>query len=328
MAYLKGLTATLAELEAFYRSENAGDILELCNQTNDILSDVQFMESNQSDGHVTRIRTGLPPVYWRRLYRGTPPGKSQWTQVKEGCSMLEAHSELDVKELELYGDRARAFRLSEDKAFMESMRQKVATTLFYGDHDVRPDEFNGLVKRYPAKDAPNVIDAGGTEKGACTSMWLISWGESSIHGIYPKGSVAGLQNRDLGEYMTADEDGNKFQCVGDKHNWRCGLTVRDWRSVVRIANIDTTKLDPTAEGHTDLQTLTIRAKNLMPEHMRGKAVWYANQDVIAGLELQAINKANVHLTYGEYFGSQGVPALHGRPIRQCDALVSHETQVK
>ena len=107
MAYLKGLTATLAELEAFYRSENAGDILELCNQTNDILSDVQFMESNQSDGHVTRIRTGLPPVYWRRLYRGTPPGKSQWTQVKEGCSMLEAHSELDVKELELYGDRAR-----------------------------------------------------------------------------------------------------------------------------------------------------------------------------------------------------------------------------
>lgn len=164
MAYQKGLTATLAELEAFYKSENAGDILELCNQTNDILSDVQFMESNQSDGHVTRIRTGLPPVYWRRLYKGTPPGKSQWTQVKEGCSMLEARSELDTKELELYGDKARAFRLSEDKAFMESMRQKVASTLFYGDHDNRPDEFNGLVKRYRRRMRQR-DRRGGAEKG-------------------------------------------------------------------------------------------------------------------------------------------------------------------
>lgn len=326
MAYLKGLTATLAELEAFYRSENAGDILELCNQTNDILSDVQFMESNQSDGHVTRIRTGLPPVYWRRLYRGTPPGKSQWTQVKEGCSMLEAHSELDVKELELYGDRARAFRLSEDKAFMESMRQKVATTLFYGDHDVRPDEFNGLVKRYPAKDAPNVIDAGGTEKGACTSMWLISWGESSIHGIYPKGSVAGLQNRDLGEYMTADEDGNRFQCVGSVYSWNLGLALRDWRAVVRICNIPVASLALRSgeKGFVDLQALTVKAKNMMPEQLRNKAIWYCNQDALTGLELQATDAGNVHLVYGQYFNSNAVPALHGRPIRQCDAILSTE----
>lgn len=117
MAYMKGLVATLAELEDFYKGQPAGDILELMNQTNDILSDVQFMESNQSDGHLTRIRTGLPEVYWRRLYRGTPPGKSQWAQVKEATGMLEARMELDIKELELYGDKARAFRLSEGKAF-------------------------------------------------------------------------------------------------------------------------------------------------------------------------------------------------------------------
>lgn len=326
MAYQKGLTATLAELEAFYKSENAGDILELCNQTNDILSDVQFMESNQSDGHVTRIRTGLPPVYWRRLYKGTPPGKSQWTQVKEGCSMLEARSELDTKELELYGDKARAFRLSEDKAFMESMRQKVASTLFYGDHDNRPDEFNGLVKRYPAKDAPNVIDAGGAEKGKCTSMWLICWGDNTIHGIYPKGSVAGLRNRDLGEYMTTDEDGNRFQCVGSLYSWNLGLALRDWRSVVRVCNIPAASLSlrKGEKGFVDLQALTVRAKNMMPEQMRGRAIWYCNQDVLTGLELQATDAGNVHLVYGEFFNSRAVPNLHGRPVRQCDAILSTE----
>ena len=77
MSYEKGLVATLAELEDFYKGQPAGDIIELMNQTNDILSDVQWMESNQSDGHLTRVRTGLPAVYWRRLYQGTPPSKSQ-----------------------------------------------------------------------------------------------------------------------------------------------------------------------------------------------------------------------------------------------------------
>ena len=51
-----GLVATLAELEDFYKGQAAGDIIELMNQTNDILSDVPWMESNQSDGHLTRIR--------------------------------------------------------------------------------------------------------------------------------------------------------------------------------------------------------------------------------------------------------------------------------
>ena len=40
-----GLVATLAELEDFYKGQAAGDIIELMNQTNDILSDVPWMES-------------------------------------------------------------------------------------------------------------------------------------------------------------------------------------------------------------------------------------------------------------------------------------------
>lgn len=136
--------------------------------------------------------------------------------------------ELDVEEINLYGDKARAFRLSEGKAFAEAMRQKVARTLFYGDSNAKPDEFNGLALRYPSKDSPGVIDGGGTAKGKCTSMYLAAWGAETAHGIYPKGSTGGMSNEDLGKYMTQDSDGRKFQVVGDKYNWRCGLAVRDW----------------------------------------------------------------------------------------------------
>ena len=327
MAYNKGLVATLAELEDFYKGDKsgAGEVIELMNQTNDVLSDVQWMESNQTDGHLTRIRTGLPAVYWRRLYKGTPPAKSTWSQVKEACGMLEALQELAVAEVELYGDKARAFRLSEAKAFSEAMRQKVAATLFYGNNTLRPDEFNGLTMRYPAADAPHVLSAGG-EGEECTSLWLVSWGANAVHGIYPKGSTGGLHNEDLGKYMTTDADGNKFQCVGDKYTWRCGLAVRDWRAVVRICNIDATKLAVRkgGSGYLDLQALTIKAKNLMPANMRNRAIWYCNQDVLTALELQAIDNGNVQLVYGEQFGSKAVPHLHGRPIRQCDAILSTE----
>lgn len=328
MTYNKGLVATLAELEDFYKGQNAGagEVLELMNQTNDILSDVQWMESNQTDGHLTRIRTGLPEVYWRRLYRGTPPSKSEWAQVKETCGMLEALQELDVQEVELYGDKARAFRLSEAMAFAESMRQKVAATLFYGDNSIVPDEFNGLAKRYPAPGSPHVVNAGGSTANKETSMWLICWGSNTAHGLYPKGTTGGFKKEDLGKYMTADADGNKFQCFGDKYNWACGLAVRDWRAVVRICNIDTTKLAVRkgATGFLDLQALTIQAKNLMPPEMRNKAIWYCNQDLMTALELQSIDSGNVHLEYGEFFSSKAVPTLHGRPIRQCDQILSTE----
>ena len=320
----KGLVATLAELEQFYKGDKKAAIIELMSRTNDIIDDVLWMEANQSDGHLTRIRTGLPEVHWRRLYQGTPPTKSQWSQVKEGCGVLEAIMELDVEETQLYGDRARAFRISEAQAFAEAMRQKVAATLFYGDNTLRPDEFNGLSMRYPSKDSPNVLDAAGT--GECTSMWLVSWGANSVHGLYPKGSTAGLSALDLDTYMSRDEDGNKFQVVGDKYNWRCGLTVRDWRGVVRVGGIPVASLDKRKgqSGFVDLQKLTIQAKNLMPEHLRQKSVWYCNSGLMTALELQNSDSGNVQLQYGQFLNSQNVPVLHGRPVRQCDAILNTE----
>lgn len=76
-----------------------------------------------------------------------------------------------------------------------------------------------------------MLDAGGRDATGCTSLWLVAWGAQSVHGVYPKGSTGGLSHEDLKTYMTQDPDGRKYQVVGDKYNWRCGLAVRDWRGV-------------------------------------------------------------------------------------------------
>ena len=303
-------------------------IAEVLSKRDPILKLLRWKECNKTDGYVHAIRTGIPEPTWRRLYQGTPPAKSQWSQVKEGCGILEAIMELDVEEIRLYGDRDRSFRMSEGIAFAEAMRQKVARTLFYGDSNRNPDEFNGLAMRYPASDAENVLDAGGRD-GGCTSLWLVSWGPQSVHGIYPKGSRGGLSHEDLKTYMAQDENGRKYQVTGDKYNWRCGLAVRDWRGVVRIANVPVAALGKRKgeDGFVDLQKLTIEAKNRMPQHLRQKAVWYANADVLTALELQNSDAGQVQLHYGEFFDAKAVPVLHGRPVRQCDAITSDEASI-
>lgn len=321
-----GMVMTLAEMQDFYRADIAGAIIELMNKTNDILNDIKFMESNQSDGHLTRIRTGLPEVHWRRLYRGTPYSKSQWAQVKEMCSMMEARMLIDEKEASLYGDNANKFRMSEGVAFMEAMRQRAAATLFYGNSDVNPDEFKGLSMRYPSKDSPNMVDAGGTAAGKCTSAWLISWGERTAHGLYPKGSKGGLEHTDLGRQTINDDTGNPFEALVSRYQWNLGLAVRDWRACVRVANIPVENLAKRRgqAGFIDLQQLFIAGKNKMPETMRQSAIWYANEELMNAIELQSTDAGNIHLVYGEAFKSDGTPLLFGRPVRQCDAIKSTE----
>lgn len=328
MAELKGLVHSLHELEEYYKGAHTGDIIELMNKTDDILTDIPWMETNESGGHKTRIRNGLPDVYWGRLYKGTPPSKSKFTQVVDPTGFIESRFFLDAREAALYGDKAKDFRVSEQGTHMEAIRQEVATTLFYGDSDTEPDKFNGLHKRYPADDAPNVIDAGGTS-GSMTSIWLIAWGPNTVHGLYPKGSKAGIEHDDRGIQTVPDDAGRRYEAYEDVHRWHVGLSVRDWRAVVRICNIPVAYLteDYGDTNYVNLRKLCIKAKNKMPSHMRNKAVWYCNEDVMTAIETQSTDPKGVHLRYGEYFNSKDVPFVHGRPVRQCDSILSTETVI-
>jgi hypothetical protein len=102
--------------------------------------------------------------------------------------------------------------------------------------------------------------------------------------------------------------------------------VRDWRCVVRICNIDPSKLG-LAKGEDDfidLHRLTIEARNMIPPEKRKKLRWYCNQEIMTALELQASDSGNVQLRYGELFDSKDVPFLHGAAVRQNDAILNTE----
>ena len=293
-------------------------IVELLAETNEILEDMTFIEGNLPTGHRTTIRTGLPAAAWRMLNYGVQPSKSTTKQVDDTCGMLEAYAEVDKNLADLNGNTA-AFRLSEDRAFLEAMNQKMADTLFYGDTSKNPERFLGLAPRFStlnktkADSAENVINGGAATGSDNASIYLVGWGQNSIYGIYPKGSKAGFQHNDLGEVTLTDGNGGRYQGYRTHYKWDIGLCVRDWRYVVRIANI------PKTIGSTNLIDLMVEASELLPNLNGVRPVFYMNRTMRTNLRKQLANKSNVHLSLGEAAGKK-VISFDEIPVRRCDAL--------
>lgn len=311
---------------------NIADVVELLSQTNELLPDMVWLEGNLPTGHQTTVRTGLPTAIWRKLYQGVPASKSTRARVTDTCGMLETRAEIDKDVVELNGNSAQ-FRMSEGYAFLEAMNQEMATAMFYGDADLDPEKITGLSPRYndlTAENGQNILDAGGAGADNA-SVWLVVWGNNTIHGIYPKGSTAGLKHEDLGIGDAFDGDNNRYRAYMDHWQWKCGLTVRDWRYAVRIANIDVSDLQgqsgtQAASASTALIKLLVKARHLIPSEGMGKAVIYCNRTVRQMLDIAALEKSSSVLKISEAAG-QFKTDFMGIPIRTVDALLNTEARV-
>lgn len=303
-------------------------IVEMLNEDNEVLNDATVIEGNLPTGHRTTVRTGLPSATWRKLNYGVAKSKSQTAQVQDSCGMLEAYAEVDKALADLNGNTS-AFRLSEDRAFLEAMNQEMANTLFYGDTDINPERFMGLTPRYDDTSAQNAVNMinGGAVAGQtdCTSVWLVNWDPNVCHLFYPKGSKAGWQHKDLGEETLTDGAGGYYQGYRTHYKWDLGLTLRDWRYVVRIHSIDTSTLVKDAASGADLVDLLIQALEQV-KGMRGRTVFYANRTITSYLRRQTLNANNVRLSMDEVYGKKSV-AVDGVPIRKTDALLNTETSL-
>jgi hypothetical protein len=314
-------------------------LAELLSQSNEILDDAVFKEGNLPTGHRVVIRTGLPTVYWRALNQGVPPSKSTTAQVDESCGMLEAYSEVDCALANLNGDVG-ATRVTEDMAFIESMNQTQATTLFYGNPKDDPKKYLGLAPRYSsysgADNGQNVVLGGGGDATHNTSIYLVIWDEQKVFCTFPKGSKAGLVHQDLGEVTQQLSDGSRYQAYRAHYKWDNGLVVKDWRYVVRIANIDTTALiaqsgTQATTAATSIIRLMSRALDRIPKWGTGKPAFYMNRTVFSGLRLAAMDKAAYVLAVQQGLNQFGSPqswlTFEGIPIRRVDAIVNTEAVV-
>jgi len=336
MAALNSTNPTLLDLAKRLDPDGKiATVVEILNQTNEILMDMSWMEGNLPTGHRSTIRSGIPTPTWRKLYGGVQPTKSTTVQVTDNTGMLEAYAEVDKALADLNGNTA-AFRLSENLPHIEGMNQEMASTLFYGNEGTEPEAFTGLSPRFNSLSAANAenIVVGGSADTDNASIWLIVWGPNTCHGIVPKGSTAGLQMNDKGQVTIEDVDGSggRMEAYRTHYRWDAGLTVRDWRYIVRIPNIEKSALSVTFNAGTfstgaHLPNLMFKAMNLIPNLSMGRPVFYASRNIITTLRQQTAAAVQGSTLTTEMVGGVMTTSFMGIPIRRVDVLAADEALV-
>lgn len=308
-----------------------GPIIEVLNQMNPALDDIVWQEGNLPTGHRTTIRTGIPGGTWRKINEGVQPQKSTTAQITFTTGMLEAYAEVDKALADLNGNTA-AWRLSEELPFIEGLSQEIMQTIFYGNEGTEPEAFTGLTPYFNSlsgtESSENVIAGGGAGTDNA-SVWLVGWGPNTVHGIVPKGSTAGLQQRDMGEVTleSAPNGGGRMQAYRTHYRWDAGLAVKDWRYVVRIANIDKSALTLDAATGANLINLMTQALETIQSLDGVRPVFYAPKRITTYLRSQITNRVvNSTLTMDEVAGRK-VMGFGGVPVRRVDALSADEALV-
>lgn len=320
-----------------YYSQLEGDgkitstIIDLFVQSNPMLEDAVAVECNDGTSHKTTVRNGLPDPQFRKFYQGVPATKGDYTQVTDATAMLSDYSYVDKDLADLNGN-TNQFRLNEADAHIQGMNNTVQENIIYGNKGKNSSSFDGFATRYntisnvEGEIGYQVLDAGG--KGtANTSIYLIGWGDKSAHLIYPKGSKAGLDHKNIGEDTVKDDNGNSYQAYVDYFSWNVGLSVRNYRASGRIANIDTTALG--GENAPDLIGLMIQLFYRAKRHAnlsKAKLVWYVNETIETYLHLQARKDKNVNLTVETVEGKPVVMFL-GIPVKSCTQILNTEDKV-
>ena len=313
-------------------------VANLLSQSNPAVADIPWVASNDKMSHRSSILIGEPTANLRRLNEGVSSGKSVVSQINDTMSLLETQSTTDVKLLQLYGNVAQA-RQGEARIHVQSLGKKVEDLLWHGSEASDDREFNGFQVRYPALATGNVLTGLGDGVNLQSSVYLVGWGMDSVFGIYPQNTTAGLQHTDMGEQLiqTADDSGvgatAKMRAFVDVFTWDCGLVVKDWRNVVRIANVESGDLKGVKEDQqladypSALPYLMAEAIHLLPNIDAVRPVFYMPREVFIGLDRWAMAATMANIFQTKDVDGRPVTTFRGIPIKISDKLTHTEAVV-
>ena len=332
---INGYAHTLSDLQKTLNPDGSiARVMEVLNESNPMMQDIPWEEGDLPIGTKTVIRTGLPTPSIRRINRGTAATKGSTRQIIDVCMNLEDRSCIDV-ELLAGKPNPEAYRMAEDDAHVEGMAQYVARQFIYGDLENDPDVFNGFTPRYNTlKDegkgsvGHQVISAGtANSQGKNGSIWFIDWGDNRVVGIYPKGTMAGIKKQDLGESDVNDADGKPYRAVQTLYNYKCGLAVKNVRSVVRVANIDMA----TIKNLTDAQQKALIDKFVYAKNrlwLPKNPIAYVSNVLYSWFEFYLTNNNYIHVTSDQVTnGASPILRFNGIQLKKMDCMEDTEAAV-
>lgn len=344
-----GQWPTIADVAS--RSDPTGKpkiIAEMLSQSVALAKDLYMVEASEFGGHEFVFRTSIPAGSWRQINMGVPYSKSTTAKSRVGLGTLEDYSQVDRLLAEMTGDVER-FRETEDVAFLEGMGQTIEQTTWYGNTAATPAEFMGLSTFYnttstsTAQNGANVLSGGGSGSSNA-SIWLLCHGARTFHGLYPRGSKAGLAMEDKGDTVPGyDSLGNRFEAYTSWFRQMIGIVPIDWRYCARIANLDVTTAGLAGPNAYDIFA-GMRQLMLLPPTLTSESsaitetdapdepapgirpVIYCNRTIRHWMDVQAMRDRNVLLTINDYAGKPTM-GINNIPVKVSDQLLITETTV-
>lgn len=329
---------TLADV-AKGKDKEIGSVAEVLVEENPMLNDIPYREMNEGTIHKESIRSALPAVFYRKANQPIPATKTATEERSFTSNHFESKSQLDKAVAQRGGmDNVAYNRWNEAQGHLQAHALELADLIIYGSPVNSNLKTAGLFDIYSTfatteEASKQMIDAGGTASNNC-SILKVHWGERSIFGVYPKGTMAGLRREDMSaggkmvQIHGVDENGNNGTYWGYEEDFMTdhGLVVKDFRQAGRICNID---VDDLAAGTgADLIDLMISLNYKIHNLNNGKGVWYVNRTIEAALHKQALTKVGQGggLHFENFEGKQILMFL-GDPVRRSDALLNSEAQV-
>lgn len=261
-------------------------LIDIVTKLSPVLGSSYVGECNKGTTHQHVIRSGKGSAAWGKLYKGIAASKGNTFQVVDTTGFLEARTEIDCRLLELEGSNAAQYKMLEAESQLEVVTETFETAFFYADTAGAPDEIKGLGARFGtiATSGPGkqIVDAGGTGSDNM-SVWIITWGGNACSLIHPENVAGGINREQMGKQRVLDEDNNPYYAEEDIYRLHTGVTVGDWRHVVRIANIDVSDLaaDPTGAVDWLRKAYYLHRGRI---HNRGKTVIYCRKEFLEALD--------------------------------------------
>ncbi len=309
-------------------------VAEVLNEENDVLADAIIQRATDITSTVISRRTRLPGSQWIKAGNGWVATTGLLNQVREEMGMQKARFQAPEDVLRIQPNPAK-YRSNQERAYIESMGQEVANTLFgnvsagaLSPTTPPPEEFAGFQYRYPSLSTAQtsyVLSNGGSNAGGHTSIWFIQWSPTKVYLIHPRNTDGGgLKVKDEGRQLVLGDNAtshsanpNQLWAFITEFSWDVGLAIEDTRAVKRLANIDT------ASGSSDTlnEDFIIQIRN----NFRGneKIFMYVNETVFTQLQILAKDKTNVRWTGDDPFGRPQFNFLD-MPVRRSDAITSVE----
>jgi hypothetical protein len=146
-----------------------------------------------------------------------------------------------------------------------------------------------------------------------------------------------LVHEDDGLMTIYDANGNPFKAYQSHYQWKNGLVVKDWRYVVRVANIDTATFaamsgtQATTAIATNILHMMLRAIDRFPNFSSVRPAFYMNRSVFSLLRRLAMEKSVNALALESGANQFGTPmkwaSFEGIPLRKIDQILNTEARV-